>query len=106
MIVLTLVSALAMASMQTAAADSSRKAFVSCLHDVVEKAKADKVTADGFGAFVEAQCGSAANSFKSAMVSFDVKNKVPRKRAEEDAQSSIDDYLATAADRYKAMLPQ
>jgi hypothetical protein len=103
---LALVSAMAMASLQTAAADSSRKAFVTCLHDVVEKAKADKVTADGFGAFADAQCGAAANSFKSAMVSFDVKNKVPRKSAEADAQSAIDDYLATAADRYKASLPQ
>jgi len=105
-IVLTLISALAMASMQTAAADGSRRAFVTCLHDVVDKAKADKVSADGFDAFVEAQCGAAAKSFKSAMVSFDVKNKVSRKQAEADAQSSIDDYLATAADRYKASLPE
>jgi hypothetical protein len=105
-IILTLVSAMAMASLQTAAADSSRKAFVACLHDLIDKAKADKVTADGFGAFAEAQCGAAADSFKSAMVGFDVKNKVPRKRAEADAQSSIDDYLATAADRYTASISQ
>lgn len=105
MIVL-IASAMAMASLQSAAADSSRKQFVACLHDVVDKAKAQKVTADGFSDFVHAQCGTIADSFKGALVSFDVKNKVARKQAEADAQSSIDDYVSTAADRYKAMLPQ
>jgi O-glycosyl hydrolase len=106
MIVLALVSAIAMTSLQTAAADSSRKAFVTCLHDVVEKAQAQKVAIDGFGAFVATECGPAQAKLKAALVGFDVKNKIPRKQAESDAQSSIDDYLATATDRYKATLPQ
>lgn len=103
MIVLTI---MALASVQNAAADSSRKEFVACLHDVVDKARAQKVTAEGFADFAKAQCGTIEASFKSAMVGFDVKNKVPRKQAESDAQSSIDDYVATAIDRYKATLPQ
>jgi hypothetical protein len=106
MIVLTLVSAMAVASFQSAAADTSRKEFVACLHDVVKKAKVQKVAIDGFAAFARTECGTAEGSFKSAMVNFDVKNNVPRKQAETDAESSIDDYLSTAADRYKAMLPQ
>ena len=97
---------MALASVQTAAADSSRKQFVACLHDVVESAKGQKIAADGFADFARTQCASSEGSFKSAMVGFDVKNKVPRKQAETDAQRSIDDYLSTASDRYKASLPQ
>ena len=105
MIVL-IASALALASFQTATADSSRKQFVACLHDVVDKAKEQKIPADGFVAFAHAQCGTIETSFKSGMVGFDVKNKVPRKQAESDAQSSIDDYVSTADERFKASLPQ
>jgi O-glycosyl hydrolase len=104
MIVLALVSALATASFQNTAADSSRKALVACLHDVVDKASTQKVAIDGFGAFVETECGGAQAKLKAALVAFDVKNKIPRKQAESDAQSSIDDYLATATDRYKSSL--
>jgi hypothetical protein len=106
MMISALVSALAMASFQNAAADSSRKALVTCLHNVVDKASAQKVTIDAFAAFVETECGAAQAKLKTALVGFDVKNNVPRKQAESDAQTTIDDYLATATDRYKSTLPQ
>jgi hypothetical protein len=103
---LLIASAMSLASFQTAAADAARKEFVACLHDVVDKARGQKITADGFVAFAHAQCGSIETNFKSGMVGFDVKNKVPRKQAESDAQSSIDDYVSTADERFKASLPQ
>ena len=101
MIVLVIASAVYVAALQTAAADASRKAFTACLREAVEKGKTEKVAADGFTAYVQGRCAPASASFKNSMVSFDVKNKVPRKQATSDAESQINDYYAETADRYK-----
>ena len=101
MIVLVMTSVVYLAAMQTAAADASRKAFTACLRETVEKGKTEKVAADGFTAYVQAHCAPASATFKNAMVSFDVKNKVPRKQATSDAESQINDYYTETADRYK-----
>ena len=101
MIVPVIASAVYLAAMQSAAADASRKAFTACLREAVEKGKTEKVAVDGFTAYVQAHCASASASFKDSMVSFDVKNKVPRKQAASDAESQINDYYAETADRYK-----
>ena len=106
MIILALTSMMAAASLQTAAADSSRKEFVACLRTAVEQAKAQKIAGDGFAAFAHQQCATIEGSFKSAMVTFDVKNKVAKKQAETDAQGAIDDYVLSATDHYHASLPQ
>lgn len=106
MIALALTSIMAAASLQTAAADNSRKDFVACLRTAVEQAKAQKIARDGFAAFAHQQCATIEGGFKSAMVTFDVKNKVARKQAETDAQSAIDDYVLSATDQYQASLPK
>lgn len=106
MFVLTIASVIALAAVQTAAADSSRTELRNCLKEAVQQAKVDKIASDGFAAFATARCGSAANGLKSALVSFDVKNKVPRRRAESDAQLQIDEFVTMAADKYTAALPK
>ncbi len=101
MILLAIGSAVFLAAMQTAAADSSRKAFTACLREAVEKGKAEKVAADGFEAYVRGRCAPISAKFVDVLVSFDVKNKVPRKQATSDAESQISDYYLETADRYK-----
>jgi hypothetical protein len=66
----------------------------------VEEAKKQKLTADGFTAFAHQQCATQETNFKSAMWAFDSKNKVSKKQSESDAGLQIDDFVASAADRY------
>lgn len=101
MISLVIASAVYLAAMQSAAADASRKAFTACLREAVDKAKAEKVTLAGFDAYVRARCAPVSTRFADVLVSFDLKNKVPRKQATSDAQSQITDYYTETADRYK-----
>ena len=105
MIVLSVTSAILLASLQTAAANNSRTALRACLKEAVTQAKTDKVAADAFAAFANQRCGKSAASFKSALVNFDTKNKVSRRQAESDAQSQIDEFVTTAADMYTAAAP-
>lgn len=103
---LTIASVIALAAVQTAAANDSRTELRSCLKEAVEQAKMDKITPDAFPAFANGRCGKAADGLKSALVSFDVKNKVPRRRAESDAQLQIDEFVTMAAEKYTAALPK
>jgi len=88
---------------QSAAMTAQRQEFVGCLRTAVASAKAEKITGDAFDAYVRQKCAPVEQSFTAAMLAFDAKNKVPRKQAASDAKVQIDDYVATAVDRYKAM---
>ena len=101
MISMVIASAVYLAAMQSAAADSSRKAFTACLREAVEKGKAEKVALTGFDAYVRAQCAPVSTKFVDVLVSFDLKNKVPRKQATSDAQSQVTDYYTETGERYK-----
>ena len=101
MISLVIATAVYAAAFQSAAADSSRKAFTACLREAVDKGKSEKVAAPGFDAYVRAQCTPVSAKFRDAMVSFDLKNKVPRKQATSDAESQISDYYSETGERYK-----
>ena len=101
MISLIVTVAVYAAAFQSAAADSSRKEFTACLRGAVDKGKAAKVAAPEFDAYLRAQCAPVSAKFRDAMVSFDVKNKVPRKQATSDAESQISDYYSETGDRYK-----
>ena len=103
---LTIASVIALAAFQTAAANNSRTELRNCLKEAVEQAKVDKIGADAFPAFANERCGKAAAGLKSALVSFDVKNKVSRRQAESDAQLQIDEFVTMAADRYSAAAPK
>ena len=101
MISMLIATAMYAAAFQTAAADASRKAFTACLREAVGAGKAEKIAAGGFDAYVRGRCASAGTSLRDAMVSFDVKNKVPRKQATSDAESQITDYYTETGERYK-----
>ena len=100
MIGLVVASAIYAAAFQSSGADSARTTLRTCLHGAVEEAKKQKLTADGFTAFAHQQCATQETNFKSAMWAFDSKNKVSKKQSESDAGLQIDDFVASAADRY------
>jgi hypothetical protein len=88
--------------LQSAAADGARSALRGCIKQAAVEAKAQKVAPAAFAGFAQQKCAAHESSFKSAMWSFDSKNKVPRKQSEADASVQIEDFMAVAADRYAA----
>ena len=82
--------------------DLPRKNFGACLSSALDSAMAQKIAAAEYGAFVVKSCEAQANSLKSGLIGFDVKNGIARTRASADAQAQIDDYMAMAAERYEA----
>jgi hypothetical protein len=100
MIGLLVASSIYAAAFQSSGADSARTTLRTCLHGAVEEAKKQKVAADGFSVFAHQQCAVQETNFKSAMWAFDSKNKVSKKQSESDAGLQIDDFVASAADRY------
>ena len=101
MIELVVASAIYAVSWQSAAANTARQQLLQCIRDASSKAKDGNVAADNFTAFVKNNCSAQESSLKSAMWSFDSKNKVSRRQSEADAQMQIDDFLATAEERYR-----
>ncbi len=102
MIVVMLASAIVAAAFQSAAADGARTALRTCIKQASVDAKGQQVAKDGFGAFVRQKCAPQESSFKSAIWSFDSKNKVSKKQSESDAELQVEDFVAVAADKYVA----
>jgi hypothetical protein len=103
MIFLVGASAIYLTALQ-ASINAPRSAFESCLKASVEKASAQKVDGDGYDAFVRNACAGQLSSFKSAVVGFDIQNKMSRKEAASDADSMIADFVTGSADHYRYIL--
>jgi hypothetical protein len=84
-----------------AAINGPREAFTNCLKEQSSKAAAEKVGGDGFEAYVRNACTGQLGAFKSAIVSFDMKNKMTRKDSSADADLMIGDFVSSAVDNYK-----
>ena len=102
MIKLLAASAILAAAWQTAAADGSRTALRTCIKQAATDAKGAKVANDALPGFIHTKCGDAEVKFKSAVWAFDSKNKVSKKQSESDSALQIEDFVASAADRYAA----
>jgi hypothetical protein len=76
-------------------------AFRGCLREAVSKAKSEKVAGDGIEAYLRGACTVQMGSLKSALVAFRMKNGMSKKAAADDADMTVDDYVATPADNYK-----
>jgi hypothetical protein len=88
--------------LQSAAINGQRDSYLSCLEQQAKAATAQKVAAETVEATLRQACAPAEKSFKSALVAFDVKNKVPRKQAAADAQLQVDDFVTSTVERYKS----
>ena len=104
MISLLVASAIGLTAMQ-AGIDVPRKNLGTCLSSALDAAMAQKVAVADYGAFVVKTCEAQANSLKSGLVGFDVKNGIKRTQAAADAQVQIDEYFAMAAERYESRAP-
>ena len=93
-------SAILAAAWQSAAADGARTALRTCIKQATAGAKDQKLNTDAITALIHQKCTAEEANFKSAVWAFDSKNKVSKKQSESDADLQIEDFVASAADRY------
>jgi hypothetical protein len=100
MIILLAASSITLTALQ-ASINAPRDAFKTCLKEASSKASTDKVTGEGYEAYVRNACGNELGSFKGAVIKFDMGNKMSKKASDDDADSMIADFLGSAVDHYK-----
>ena len=105
MIALLGASAIILAALQESIA-APTQAFRGCLRDAAAKATNEKVGADAIETYLKNACGVQMGTLKSAIVAFRVKNGMAKKAASDDAEMTVDDYVATPVDNYKFMASQ
>jgi hypothetical protein len=105
MIILLTASSLMMAAAQESIA-APTEAFRGCLRESAAKANSEKVAADAIDAYLKNACSAPMGSLKSAVIAFRMKNGMGRKAAADDAEMTVDDYVATPADKYRLMVSQ
>lgn len=93
-------SAILVAAWQSAAADGARTALRACIKQAAADAKSQKLDTDAITALIHEKCTAEEVKFKSAVWAFDSKNKVSKKQSESDSTFQIEDFVASAADRY------
>ena len=102
MIALLGASAITLTALQ-ATINAPTAAFRSCLREASTKANSDKVAPDAIEQYLRTACTVQMGSLKSAVVTFRTKNGMARKAAAEDADLTVEDYLAAPVDKYKFM---
>ena len=102
MIALLGASAITLTVLQ-ATINAPTNAFRACLRDASTRASSEKVGADAIEDYLKNSCGAQMQSLKSAVIAFRVKNGMARKAATDDAEMTVDDYLASPVDKYKFM---
>ena len=100
MIVLLAASTITLTALQ-ASINAPREAFRVCLKEATIKATGEKIAPDGYDAYVRNHCSGPLSSFKSAATSFDMKNKMSRKAASEDAEGMVGDMVSSLQERYE-----
>ena len=84
-----------------ASINAPTEAFRGCLKSASAKAGEAKVDPDGIEDYFKTECNAQMESLKSAVVAFRVKNGMAKKAALEDANLTVEDYMAAPADRYR-----
>jgi len=100
MIALIAASAVSMLMSQAAIA-APTIAYKDCLKQTSSQAKKEKVAADAYEAYVRNACSGQITALRDALIAFEVKNGTKRKDAAQDADMTVDDYLASSVDNYK-----
>lgn len=102
MIALVTASAITLAALQ-ASINAPTDAFRGCLREASAKAASEKVAADAIEAYLRNACSGQMGTLKSAVVAFRTKNGMARKTALQDADMTVDDYVATSVEKYQFM---
>ncbi len=100
MIILLGASSIILTALQ-ASINAPTDAFRGCLRQATDKATAEKVAPDAIESYLRDACGVQMNTLKGAVVAFRMKNGMSRKAALDDADMTVEDYVATPADNYK-----
>jgi hypothetical protein len=100
MIALLGASAITLAALQ-ASISGPTGVFRGCLREAATKATSEKVAGDAIEAYLRNACTVQMSTLKSAVISFRMKNGMSKKAAADDAEMTVDDYVATPADNYK-----
>jgi hypothetical protein len=100
MIALVVASTIYLAGLE-AAINAPTEAFRGCLREATAKAKNEKVAGDAIEDYLRNACSVQMNALKSAVIAFRVKNGMAKKAAADDANMTVEDYIATPADNYK-----
>jgi hypothetical protein len=95
-------SAIVLTALQASIA-APTSAFRGCLRDAASKASSEKVGGDAIEAYLKNACSSQMSGLKSAVIAFRMKNGMAHKAAADDAEMTVDDYIATPADNYRFM---
>jgi hypothetical protein len=103
MIALVIASAINLAGLQ-AAITAPTNSFRGCLREAAAKAEKDKVTGDAIENYLRSACTVQMGTLKGALVAFRMKNGMGKKSAADDAEMTVDDYVATPVDNYKFMV--
>jgi hypothetical protein len=102
MIILLAASAITLTALQASIAGPT-DAFRGCLREAVTKAKSEKVAGDAIETYLKAACSGQMSTLKNAVIAFRMKNGMSHKAAADDADMTVDDYVATPVDNYKFM---
>lgn len=102
MIALLIASAINLTALQASIA-APTDAFRGCLREAVTKAKGEKVAGAAIETYLKNACTGQMSTLKGAIVAFRMKNGMSHKAATDDADMTVDDYVATPADNYKFM---
>lgn len=100
MLILAAVSSIVFSAAQ-ASISAPTDAFRGCLKSAATKAKDTKVAPDGIEGYFKTECSVQMDSLKKAVIAFRVKNGMSKKAALEDADMTVDDYVASPADTYR-----
>ena len=84
-----------------ASINAPTEAFRGCLKSASARATESKVAPDGIEDYFKTECSAQMESLKNAVVAFRVKNGMAKKTAVEDANMTVEDYMAAPADRYR-----
>lgn len=102
MIALVSATAITLAVLQ-ASINAPTDSFRTCLREASSKATSEKVSPDNIEAYLRNACTAQMTTLRTALVAFRVKNGMAKKAAGEDADMTVDDYVATPVDKYKFM---
>lgn len=102
MIGILMASAITLTALQASIA-APTDAFRGCLREAASKAKSERVPGDGIEAYLKSACTVPMGTLKGALIGFRMKNGMTHKAAADDAEMTVDDYVATPADNYKYM---
>ena len=80
------------------------EAFRGCLREASTKASNEKVGGEAIETYLRTNCSVQMDSLKAAVVAFRVKNGMSKKAAAEDANMTVEDYVAAPVEKYKFMI--